>query len=312
VTSNVGRTNSGAIERVDAANESHFQARDWSLFISLSLLWGASFLLIAYSLEGLAPSMVTFLRVSLGAAMLWIIRLATGAGVAIEPIDWRPVFMLSVIWIAVPYTLFPLAQQSINSAVSGLLNGSTPVFVAVVAVLFVRTRPGRAQLAGLVLGFLGIVLISIGSAGEGASEAKGVVLVLLATTCYGFAINLASPLQSRYGALTLMSTTLTLASIMVLPWAIIDMGRNEWQAGSLAAVFVLGAFGTGIAFWIMTTLVGRVGALRASFITYLIPVVSLALGVVFRDDTVSALALVGAPITLAGAFLASRSPRERG
>lgn len=294
------------IERVDAANESQFQTRDWALFLSLSLLWGASFLLIAYSLEGLAPSMVTFLRVSLGAAALWIIRVATGGGTKITADDRSAVFRLSVLWIAVPYTLFPIAQQSLNSAVSGLLNGSTPLLVALVSVLFVRVMPNKAQLVGLALGFVGIVLISIGSAGTGQSELTGVILVLLATTCYGFAINMASPLQSRYGALTLMSTALTLGSIMVLPWAVIDLDDNTWQLGSLAAVVVLGVFGTGIAFWIMTSLVGRVGALRASFTTYLIPLVSLVLGIVFRDDVVSGLALLGAPLILFGAFLASR------
>lgn len=294
------------IERVDAANDSHFQSRDWALFLGLSLLWGASFLLIAYSLEGLAPSMVTFLRVSLGAVALWVIRVVTGGGTKISASDRLAVFRLSVLWIAVPYTLFPLAQQSLNSAVSGLLNGSTPLLVAVVSVLFVRVMPNRAQLVGLALGFIGIVLISVGSAGGGQSELGGVVLVLLATTCYGFAINMASPLQSRYGALTLMSTALTLGSIMVLPWAVVDLNRNSWELGSLAAVGVLGVFGTGIAFWIMTSLVGRVGALRASFTTYLIPLVSLALGVVFRNDVVSALALLGAPLILGGAFLASR------
>lgn len=297
---------SRGIKRVDADNESDFQAQDWALFLSVALIWGASFLLIAYALEGLTPSMVTFLRVSLGGAMLWIIRLATKTRSTIAPEDRRAVFILSVVWIAVPYTLFPLAQQSINSAVSGLLNGSTPVLVALVAVLFVRVRPTGLQLAGLALGFVGIMLIAVGTAGEGSSELRGVVFVLLATSCYGFAINMASPLQARYGALTLMSTTLTLASFMVLPWAAIEFGENEWRAGAVSAVVVLGALGTGIAFWIMTSLVGRVGALRASFITYLIPVVSLALGVVFRDDTVTALALLGTPITLAGAFLASR------
>jgi drug/metabolite transporter (DMT)-like permease len=134
-----------------------------------------------------------------------------------------------------------------------------------------------------------------------------VLLVLAATCCYGFAINLAGPLQARYGAVTLMSSVLGIATVMVIPAALIDLGDNRWEVGPTVAVSVLGVVGTGLAYWMMSALVGRVGSIRASFITYLIPVVSLILGVTIRGDRVTALALVGAPAVIAGAVLAGRS-----
>ncbi len=289
-----------------ADNDGSFESRDWALFFGISLIWGASFLLIAESLESLTPGMVTFGRVALGAATLWILRLFVNPGRSIEPADRFRVGLLGFVWVAVPFTLFPLAQQWINSAVTGLLNGATPVLVALVSVAFLRVAPRGLQLVGLVLGFTGITLISLGAAGGGSSEAKGVVLVLGATLCYGFAINIAPPLQVKYGAVVLMSSVLGIATVLVLPMALVNLGDNEWQVSSLLALTALGAVGTGAAYWIMSTLVGRVGSIRASFITYLIPVVSLALGVWLRDDHVTGLALIGAPITLLGAFLASR------
>lgn len=289
-----------------ADNEGDFAPQDWALFVGTSLIWGASFLLIAESLEAFTPGMVTFLRVSLGALTLWALRLGLRRGHQIATEDRARVTVLGVVWVAVPFTLFPLAQQWINSAVTGLLNGATPVLVAVVSVFFVRVAPRGMQLAGLLLGFAGIVLISLGSAGEGSSQTKGVLLVLLATTCYGFAINIAPPLQATYGAIVLMSSVLSVASVCVFPYALVNLGDNEWQASSLLAVVVLGAVGTGLAYWIMTSLVGRVGSIRASFITYLIPVVSLVLGIWLRSDSVTLLALIGTPVTILGAFLASR------
>lgn len=289
-----------------ADNEGDFAAQDWALYVGISVVWGASFLLIAESLEALTPGVVTFGRVSLGAATLWIVRLLLCRGQRIEPADRARVGVLGVVWVSVPFTLFPLAQQWINSAVTGLLNGATPVFVAVVSVLFVRIMPRGLQLVGLLLGFAGIVLISLGSAGQGSSQAQGVLLVLAATVCYGFAINIAPPLQAKYGAVVLMSSVLGVASILVVPYALIDLGDNEWQTSSIFAVVALGSVGTGLAYWIMTSLVGRVGSIRASFITYLIPIVSLLLGVWLRDDIVTGLALIGTPIAIVGAFLASR------
>lgn len=250
--------------------------------------------------------MVTLLRVGSGAVALWLIRLATPRGIVVERVDRPRVALLGVVWVAVPFTLFPLAQQWVNSAVAGLLNGATPVLVALVSVILLRVAPHGLQLLGLLLGFVGIVMVSLGSAGEGSSQASGVVLILLATLCYGFAFNIAPPLQAKYGAVVLMSGVLGVAAVLTIPYGLVNFGSNEWGWTPVGAVLVLGAAGTGFAYWLMANLVGRVGSIRSSFITYLIPVISLVLGVVFRGDAVTALTLAGLPVTLAGAFLASR------
>ncbi len=290
----------------EADNTEEFTPGDWSLFFGISLIWGSSFLLIAFALEGLTPGMVTLGRVSLGALVLWLYRAIRPPGRSIERQDRGRLVLLSFLWVGIPFTLFPLAQEHINSAVTGLLNGAVPVFVAIVSTVLLKVAPRGVQLAGIAIGFAGILLISISSGGGDASETQGVLLVLAATVCYGFAINLAAPLQAKYGAVVLMSGVLGLASLWVLPLGLWNLGDNEWSVGPILSVVFLGAVGTGAAYWIMSTLVGRVGGIRASFITYLIPVVSLVLGIVFRDDIVSVGALAGAVLTIAGAFLASR------
>jgi drug/metabolite transporter (DMT)-like permease len=217
--------------------------------------------------------------------------------------------VLSVIWVAVPFTLFPIAEQHINSAVAGLLNGGTPIFAALVATVLLHQPPRGAQLLGIAVGFFGVVMISLPSLGDGSSQALGVGLVVLATVCYGFAVNLAAPMQRRYGSVNLMSKVLALATVWTLPFGLWHIGDARFEAGPVAATIFLGVVGTGIAFALMGELVGRVGSTRASFITYLIPVVALALGVAFRGDQVDALALVGVVFVIGGALLASRGHR---
>jgi len=296
--------------RTSQQNTGQFSTGDWALFAGISLIWGASFVLIAFSLEGLTPSMVTLLRVGLGAATLWALRLgAVARGKTRDRIDREHVprlILLSIVWVAIPFTLFPLAQEHINSALTGLLNGAMPIFAALISVLVHRHAPRGAQLAGLLIGFVGILLISLPSINDSASQARGVALVVAATFCYGIAVNLAPPLQERYGAVTLMSSVLGLATIWVAPLTLFDLGTNSWRFTAVAAVVILGVIGTGCAYWIMATLVGRVGPIRSSFITYLIPVVSLVLGIVIRNDSIAALAVVGAVCVIAGALLASR------
>lgn len=280
-----------------------FDVRDWTLFTSISLIWGASFLFIAIGLDHLQPGVITLMRVGLGAAVL---ALLPGARVRIAPEDRMRMLAMSVLWVALPFTLFPLAEQRINSAVTGLLNGATPTFTALFALVLFRRRTTGPQLLGVVVGFAGIVLISLPSLSEGSTGATGVGLVLVATLCYGLATNLVVPLQLRYGSRVVMGRMLALATIWTLPFGLAGLADSSAAAGSIAAVTVLGVAGTGLAFLVMGTLVARVGSTRASFITYLVPVVALALGVLFQDDQVEPPALIGVVLVVAGAVLASR------
>ena len=293
-------------EASTAANEGSFAPQDWGLFLAVATIWGSSFLLIDIGLDAFPPGLITLIRIGSGALALAVLPKPS---VTIEPSDRARLLLLSVIWVAVPFTLFPIAEQHINSSVTGLLNGATPIFAATVAAILLRQKARGPLLAGIIVGFFGIVFISLPSINDGASEARGVLLVLLATLCYGFAVNLAAPLQQRYGSLPLMVRMLGLATLWTLPYGLWDVSEAEFEIGPLAAVLALGVVGTGIAFALMGTLVGRVGSTRASFITYLIPVVSLGLGTAFRGDSVAPLAVGGIALVIVGALLASRAQR---
>jgi drug/metabolite transporter (DMT)-like permease len=289
-----------------AVTTSAFSSSDWAIFSAIGVIWGASFLFIAIGLESLEPGLITWLRVGLGAITL---ALLPGSRVRLLPEDRPRMLALSIVWTGIPFTLFPLAEQHINSAVAGLLNGAVPMFTALFAVLFFSRRTNGPQLLGLAVGFVGVVLISLPSLSESSSQALGVGLVLLATFCYGLATNLAAPLQARYGARAVMARMLALATIWTLPFGLYSIPDSRVELVPLVAVAVLGVIGTGLAYLLMGTLVGRVGPTRASFITYLIPSVSLVLGVVFKDDHVAALAIGGVVLVIAGAVLASRQER---
>jgi drug/metabolite transporter (DMT)-like permease len=298
-----GRPRSRILEATTSANEGPFTAGDWGLYLAISLIWGSSFLFIAVGLESIEPGLITWGRVLLGAVVLNVLPRSR---VRIEPEDRRRLLVLSVVWVAVPFTLFPLAEQHINSAVTGMLNGAQPIFAAMVAGLLLKQPPGRVQGVGLLLGLAGVVLISLSQGSEGDTAWLGVAFVLLATLCYGFAVNIAPPIQQRYGALPVMARMLLLGSVWTAPFGLWGIGGSTWELGPVLALAFIGAVGTGVAFVVMGTLVGRVGATRASLITYLIPVVALGLGVAVQDDQVTAAALAGIVLVIAGALLASR------
>ena len=285
-------------------NREAFKATDWGLFFALGGIWGASFLFIAIGLDAFHPGLVTLLRVGFGALTIALVPKARQSKIPRK--DFRKVGTLGLIWVAVPMTLFPIAQQWIDSAVAGMLNGATPIFTAVIAAILLKHLPRGVQISGLIIGFIGMLAIALPSAGTGSTATIGVALVLLATICYAFSLNIVAPLQQAHGALPVIARALWIATILVAPYGIYGLTQSEFAWPSLLATLAVGIFGTGLAFVMMGTLTGRVGATRSSFITYLIPVVALALGVIFRDEIVAPIAVVGVVMVIVGAILASR------
>lgn len=281
-----------------------FEALDWGLLLGLSLIWGSSFLLMAVGLDSLHPGVITWTRVGSGAAALLLVR---GRPVQFEPAHARRMVLLAVTWVIVPFTLFPIAEQHINSAVAGILNGATPVWAALIgAVWFGRPTRGIQRL-GLVIGFVGMVLVSVSSSAAGGESALfGIVLVLVATIMYGYSLHLLGPLQQRYGAVPVARRTLVLATVGTTPFGLWGLPSSSFEVVPVLASLVLGVVGTGLAFVMMSVLTGRVGGSRASFVTYIIPVVAVALGMGLRGDQVQPLALVGVALVIGGAIAASR------
>ena len=111
----------------EGTNRNTFSAIDWALFTAISLIWGSSFLLMDIGLDNFAPGLVTWVRVGTGAAALWLFP---ASRTPIDRADRSRVIVLSFIWVAIPFTLFPVAQQWVNSAVAGMLNGATPTITA--------------------------------------------------------------------------------------------------------------------------------------------------------------------------------------
>lgn len=285
------------------SNREAFAFRDWILFVSIGSIWGSSFVLIDIGLEAFQPGLITWMRVGLGALVLAFVP---GARRPIERYDRPRLIALSFVWVAIPFTLFPIAQQYINSAVAGMLNGAMPIFAAIVATLLLRKLPSGAVLAGLILGFVGVAAISLSSGSGGSSEALGVGLILFATFCYGLAVNIAAPITQKYGSLAVNAHMLVYATLWTAPLGVSGLLRSSFAWDSFLAIAVAGAVGTGLAFVIMGSLVSSVGSTRSSFITYMIPVVALVLGVLFRNDRVTVVAVIGVALVIVGALLAAR------
>jgi drug/metabolite transporter (DMT)-like permease len=284
-------------------NREAFGSSEWGLLAGIALIWGSSFLFIDIGLDAFRPGVVTLARVGLGALTL---SLVPRARKQIKPEHLGRVAVLGVIWIAIPMIIFPIAQLWIDSSVTGMLNAAMPIFSAIWATIFLRAFPGWRQTLGIGIGFVGVLAISIPELADSSAAALGVGLVLFAVVLYGLSANLAVPLQQEYGALPVMFRAQLAALVIVVPYGLLHINGSTWAWSSALAMIPLGTLGTGFAFVLMGTLVGRVGAARGSVAIYFVPIVAIALGVGVLGEELHPASIAGTGLVLVGAWIASR------
>lgn len=277
---------------------------DTLLLILPGLIWGASFLFIAEALDAVGPYGLTFARILIGFATLAFFPAARRG---LPRTAWTGVVLLGVLWFALPLSLFPFAEQRVSSALTGMLNGANPLFTALVAFLLTRRAPSRGVAAGLAVGLAGTLVMAWPSLHESSGSTVGVVLILIALVSYGFALNIARPLQLVHGALPVIWRAQAVALVLTAPLGLPELVAAHWTPPSLLSILALGAFGTALANVMITIAAGRLGATRASATTFLIPGVALILGIAVRHEHVAPLAITGAAICVAGAWLMRRA-----
>ncbi len=285
-----------------------YGAPEWGLTLTIGVIWGSAFLWIAMGVDHFSPGVVAFGRVALGAGAL---AMFSRARKRIDRADWSRVVVVAVVGNAAPALLYSTAETSLDSAVAGMVTAGVPIVSLVIAAVLLRQLPGKAQAIGITLGFVGIFMMTLPSLRGAHAEPAGVGLVLLAVIGYGISGNLLVPLQQKYGGLAVTMWALVLSSFMLIPFAIATAGESEFAMSSLVAVVILGVVGTGIVRALGATLAGRVGAPRMSTTAYLIPLFAIVLGVVFRDEVVLPVAIVGVVVVLVGAFIATRAVTVR-
>jgi drug/metabolite transporter (DMT)-like permease len=283
------------------------------LYLLVALTWGSSFLFAKIGLDGLAPQQVATVRTVLGALTLVVLLLATRRRWPREPRVWGHLLVVSVFLNAVPSSLMAWAEQTVPSGLASIYNATTPIMtLAALAVLVPSERLRGRQVAGIVVGILGVLVLVgpwdlIGDAAVLASV-PGQVALLGMTACYGIGLAYLRrvSLGSGYDPVTIATVQLTLASgLLLLVAPVIATGPVQLDWRIVGAMLALGCVGTGFAYAWNTRLVQAWGAGRASTVTYLTPVVGVVLGVLVLGEHVRWNEPVGGLVVLLGIALAS-------
>ena len=270
-----------------------------------SSIWGSSFLMIKYSLEELNPSDIAIYRILIGALF---INIFVRAKENIVKTDNVKIFIISFFWMALPFYMFGIAEQTITSSLAGLINGSTPIFVAFIAVVFYKLKVTKIQVLYIFTGFIGVGLISLSGGINDVSFEIGFLYALIASVSYGIAVNMVEPLIQKYDSLIVIKMVIryafVISLIMLGPTASFKLPTVEV---SLIPMLILGIGGTGIAFLTYYKLLESVGRISSSFVVYMIPIFSIFFGYQFLNEITNSIQFIGIGVILCSAFLYSRT-----
>ncbi|MFV0137240.1 DMT family transporter [Streptomyces sp. HMX87] len=290
------------------------RALDWRLrFAALSLVWGFSFLLIKVGTEGYAPLQVTLGRLAFGTAVLAVVmavrrqRLPRGAR------TWAHLAVAGFLLNALPFSLFAYAELTIPSTLAGICNATSPLWGMALSLLALsEDRPTRLRVAGLGIGFLGVLTVLGAWQGFTGLDATGTGLALLASLSYpvGWIYVRRTLAGTGNSHVSMTGAQLLLATLqLAVVTPLFTTFPTEPAVVPLLAIAALGTLGTGLAFLVQYRLVAEVGPTTAQMVTYFVPVIATAAGVAILGESLTWSTPVGALVVLAGAALTQVRPR---
>ncbi len=280
--------------------------RAWIVFAAISLIWGVPYLFIRIAVRGgMPPFPLAWGRVTLGAAVLLVLAWRAGTLSGLRG-RWRWLLAYAVAEISIPFPAIAFGEQRVASSLAAITIASVPLILALLALRFDPTeRPTPSRAIGLLVGFAGVIaLVGLDVAGSGR-ELLGTGAILLAAL--GYAIG-PMVLKLRLGGIdprAAMGASMGLASLLLLPAALADLPRRGPTAGAWVSVVLLGLLCTALAFVLFTVLIRDAGTSRAAVITYVNPVVAVALGVTVLGEQPNAGDVAGLLLILAGSWLST-------
>ncbi|WP_439383742.1 DMT family transporter [Amycolatopsis lexingtonensis] len=282
----------------------------WVRIAVLALLWGSGFLWIKLALTGLSPVHLTLIRCALGALTLLVLAFAARQRLPRDRGTWGRLIVAAFFCNALPFALFGIGERTVDSGVAGVMNATTPLWSLLIGVaLGTERRLGPARLLGLALGFAGIVVIFAPWEQEGLLS-TGALALLAAGLSYAIAFAyMARKLPPNGAPLALSAAQLTTATALTALALPVAGTAPQVNLTALAAVTVLGVFGTGITFYLNYRVIADEGPTAAATVGYLLPVVSVSLGTLFLGEPLTPRVVGGMVIVLFAVALTRWRPQ---
>ncbi|MCC6617190.1 MAG: EamA family transporter [Anaerolineae bacterium] len=291
--------------------------REWLFFWLVALIWGSSFLFMRIGVEEVPPAQIAFTRTGIAAVCMNIVLLLTRRRYPSNLQTFLLLMLLGVVNTGLPFALLAWGEQTVESGMTGVLQAITPVFAVVIAhFAFADERITPMKILGVVVSFSGILVLTSRDLTSGSglgSDLSGEIAILIASLCYGIGTNFSRKMIQKRAPDTVVVAAVTMIgaalATLLLTLGLPLLGERapvsyaSLSGDILQIMLVLGFFNTFIAYLMFYKVIAGLGGARASMVTYVIPVISVALGALFLDELIDGTLLIGSALILAGLVL---------
>ena len=280
---------------------------EWFIFLALGVMWGSSYLFIKLAVDSFGTFTLIAFRLLIGAAFLWLVVVMSRTTLPRDRKVYGHLLVMAVINITIPFTLITWAEQSVDSALAAIINATVPLFVLVIAPMFLPDEPIRVNgVVGLAVGFMGVVLIVSPGLTSADGNPLGELALLGSSLTYAIGnvynrrnVRGLAPLVPAVFQVTFALLIVgVLALVLERPWETAQPDAEAWFS-----VIWLGIFGSGMAYLAYFRLLGRWGATRTALVAYLLPVVGIVLGYLVLQEPIGPSLLAGTALITVGVAL---------
>lgn len=282
---------------------------DFAELLLLGAIWGASFMLMKEAVPAFGVFALVELR-ALGATLclLPLVWFKRQGGDLIR--YWPKLLLVGVFNTAIPFCLFNYALLHLDAGLAAILNATAPMFGVLIAYLYLRESIGWVGIAGIALGFAGVVVISIEQTkmqSQGLSSLLPVLAALGATFCYGLVASYLKRYLSEAKPFAIAAGSQIFTAIVLAPFALYNLPTTMPSASAWASALILAFLCTGVAYVMYFDLIAKIGASRSITVGYLVPLFGIFWGVVILDEVLSFTSILGGSLVLLGVMMATNA-----
>ncbi len=285
------------------------------VLVGLGMIWGSAFILMKVLVDEISPAQIVAARLSLGALVVTTVAVFRGRLGTLTPSVIGPAALLVLVDNVIPNTLVAWSETRIDSGMASVLMSAMPLFTTIFAMTLLREGVSGVRVAGLVIGFCGVMIVSDGDVlSFQSNNGIGMLAVVGASSSHAVAAIYTKKLLARFDPLRLTAMKLTAGAAMTSPIVLATQGTGAYAAMSLEAVIcllLLGIMATGVAYAAYVWVVGAAGVVQASLVTYIIPVAGLVLAWAVLGEPMGVSTIAGGAVMVAGIVTVMFGPLVR-
>ena len=284
------------------------ELKDWILLTALAAIWGSAFMFIKISAVDFGPILLVTLRLLI-AGLVFMPFLLRKKKRSLFRAYLPAILIIAIVSNAIPFTMFAYASLGATSNMLGILNGTTAFLTTIIAYFWLKEAVTSKQIIGLLLGFVGVLILVNPS--NGSTTLIASMCAMIGSLCYAFNAAYLQKYHSNSDKIVLIGWSMLFGGFFMIPLASFNLPNSMPDTNSILALFWLAVISTGLGYLAYVRLIDRIGAVKTVTLTYLLPVFSIIWGAIFLKEQITFFILGGFIFVMMGMYFANTSNKSK-